>query len=161
MTDPAAAAPEVSTPTRGADTATTFEPRRCAAAPKQFGKSGADLLPTSGMHSSDPRFLAAQFQHRICNAVRESMLSRGLTIEEFSGLLKAGDVPGAGSDRLGRVLRGETLMQIADLVALAERVPGVRTILLSEGTWINAELSDSGDALSNGSGSAANVAGRN
>ena len=135
MTDPAAAAPEVSMPTRGADTATTFEPRRCAAAPKQFGKSGADLLPASGMQSSDPRFLAAQFQHRVCNAVRESMLSRGLTIEEFSGLLKAGDVPGAGSDRLGRVLRGETLMQISDLVALAQRVPGVRTILTSEGTW--------------------------
>ena len=135
MTDPAAAAPEVSTPTRGADTATTFEPRRCAAAPKQFGKSGADLLPTSGMHSSDPRFVAAQFQHRICNAVRESLLAGGMTIEEFARELKAGDVPGAGSDRLGRVLRGETLMQIADLVALAARVSGVRTILMSEGTW--------------------------
>ena len=135
MTDPTAAAPEVSMPTRGADTATTFEPRRCAAAPKQFGKSGADLLPTSGMQSSDPRFLAAQFQHRICNAVRESMLAGGMTIEEFARELKAGDVPGAGSDRLGRMLRGETLMQIADLVALAARVSGVRTILMSEGTW--------------------------
>lgn len=138
MIDPPATTPEVLIPNRGADTATTFEPRRCAAAAKQFGKSGADLMPVSGVQSSDPRFAAAQFQHRVCNAVREWLLSRGATIEEFARELKAGEVPGAGSDRLGRVLRGETLMQVADLVALAERVPGVRTVLLSERTWMRA-----------------------
>ena len=142
MIDPAATAPDVAMPNRGADSATTFEPRRCAAAAKQFGKSGADLMPAPGMQSSDPRFAAAQFQHRVCNAVREWLLSRGTTIEEFARELKAGEVPGAGSDRLGRVLRGETLMQIADLVSLAVRVPGVRSVLLSERTWTADEATD-------------------
>lgn len=73
--------------------------------------------------------------------MREWLLSRGMTIEEFALVLKGGDVPGAGSDRLGRILRGETLLQIADLVALASRVSGVRTILMSEGTWTSSSQS--------------------
>lgn len=120
---------------RAAETATTFEPRQCAAAARQFGKSSSDLLAAPGMQVSDPRFMAAQFQHGVSNAVREWMLSRGSTIDEFARELKAEQVPGAGSDRLGRVLRGETLMQIADLVAFATRAPGVRTILMNESTW--------------------------
>ena len=84
---------------------------------------------------SDPRYLAAQFQHRICNAVREWLLVGDQTIEGFARELKAEKIPGAGADRLGRVLRGETLLQIVDLVAFAARVPGVRVILTSGSTW--------------------------
>lgn len=139
MNQPADPPPDSSKPDRAAETASAFEPRAQAAAPKQFGKSGADLAPASGVETSDPRFLAAQFQHRVCNAVREWMLARGKTIEVFGGELKAEKVPGAGSDKLGRVLRGETLLQIVDLVALADRVPGVRVILLSEHTWTTSD----------------------
>ncbi|MCY7288367.1 MAG: hypothetical protein LH624_08990, partial [Cryobacterium sp.] len=63
MNQPADTPSDSSKPDRAAETASAFEPRVQAAAPKQFGKSGAELAPASGVEASDPRFLAAQFQH--------------------------------------------------------------------------------------------------
>jgi len=115
-------------------TATTFKPRMFAASPKQFGKSAGELSPASGVKASDPRFLAAQLQHRVCNALRESLLADGQTVTDLAGELTP-LVPGMSYDRLVRVLRGETLMQMADLTTWASRYPAVRRILTSDGTW--------------------------
>ena len=115
-------------------TATTFQPRSLAAAPKQFGKSATDLTPAAGQIATGPKFAAAQLQHRVCNAVREALLAEGKSIDSFAEELRP-TVPGVGYDRLVRVLRGETLMQIADLVTWAGRFAGVRDLLVSQETW--------------------------
>lgn len=115
-------------------TATTFQPRSLAAAPKQFGKSATDLTPAAGQIATGPKFAAAQLQHRVCNAVREALLAEGKSIDTFAEELRP-IVPGMGYDRLVRVLRGETLMQVTDLVTWAAHFESVRTILQDPARW--------------------------
>src|SRR5665647_24284 len=103
-----------------------FEPRTVVAARKQFGKSSGPLHPAPGMTETDPRFLAAQLQHRVANAVREEVLAQGMSLEEFvtrenSTESESPLPPGLSYDRLVRIHRGETLMQLADLVSWAQR----------------------------------------
>ena len=117
-----------------ATTPTTFVPRELGSVRKQFGKSGADVTPAAGVDPDGPRFLAAQLQHRISNAVREALLARGSNLEQFAAKQKVA-VPGMSYDRLVRVLRGETTMQIADLVSFAREFEPVRDLLLSEQAW--------------------------
>jgi hypothetical protein len=115
-------------------TGTTFKPKTVALTPKQFGKSASPLEPATDVDATSVKFLAAQFQHRVCNALREGLLSRGLTINGFA--TQYSDlIPGMGYDRLVRVLRGDTLMQIADCVAWAEQFPGVRAVVLDVRSW--------------------------
>ena len=118
----------------GATSPTTFLPRELGAVRKQFGKAASDLVPARDVDPSGPRFQAAQLQHRISNAVREALLAQGKTLDEFAGE-QNDTVPGMSYDRLVRVLRGETLMQIADLMTWAQHFDTVRTLLLTEQTW--------------------------
>jgi hypothetical protein len=113
---------------------TAFEPRQLAKNPKQFGKSSVDLIGATYVVVSEPKFLAANFQHLVCNSLREALLSNGMTIDQFASEL-LGTVPGIGYDRLGRVLRGETQIQISDIVAWSHRFPGVKRTVLSANAW--------------------------
>jgi hypothetical protein len=115
-------------------TATSFRPKNLALTPRQFGKSASDLTPAEDVDETAPKFLAAQFQHRVCNALREALLARNATINDFATQLKD-TVPGMGYDRMVRVLRGETLIQVADLVTWAGSFREVREIVLSDKTW--------------------------
>jgi hypothetical protein len=120
-------------------TGMAFKPKKLAMTPKQFGKSARDLTPASGIDKDSAKFLAAQFQHRVCNAVREGLLGAGMSINEFAK--KQRDlIPGMGYDRLVRVLRGDTLMQIADCVAWASLFPEVRSVVLDQRSWPSAEV---------------------
>lgn len=106
--------------------------------PKQFGKSTTEPRPADGTSFDDPRFRAARLQHLVANAAREAMLEQGHTLKSF-----ADEIAGAGSnpppgmlyDRLVRIQRGESLMQLADLVSFADRFPQVRAVLDSERAW--------------------------
>lgn len=73
-------------------------------------------------------------QHLICDALREALLSNSMTIDEFATAL-LGTVPGIGYDRLGRVLRGETQIQIPDVVAWCQRFRNVRRVVVSKRAW--------------------------
>jgi hypothetical protein len=113
---------------------TAFEPRHLAKNPKQFGKSSVDLIGATDVVVSEPKFLAANFQHLVCNSLREALLSNGMTIDQFATEL-LGTVPGIGYDRLGRVLRGETQIQVADIVAWSQRFTGVKRTVLNARAW--------------------------
>ena len=111
-----------------------FEPRKFVREPKQFGQSGRLLEPADGVKADDPRFLAAQLQHSVANAARESILALGgYSLRSYVGQL--GDVPGMTYERLIRIQRGETLMQFADLMAWAIRFDTVGKLLMSPTTW--------------------------
>ena len=114
-----------------------YEPRAMADAPRQFGKSSERLRPAPGFSASDPQFIAAQLQHRVAYAVREALL-RGPNLEAFVTGLRPRP-PGMTYDRLVRIHRGETLMQLADLVNWAQRFATVRAILADEDSWIPSE----------------------
>ena len=113
-----------------------FEPRTLVRVRKQFGKSSVPLHAAPGVDENDPRFLAAQLQHQVANAVREAGLVRGMTLEQFVLSESATSLqPGLTYDRLIRIQRGETLMQLADLVSWARRFDTVRAILTDERNW--------------------------
>jgi hypothetical protein len=101
-------------------------------APGQFGKSSSDPKPADGTSHEDPRFKASRLQHLIANAAREAMLERGHTLKSFTDEFTA---PGMTYDRLVRIQRGESLMQLADLVNFAALFPQVRALLHSEIAW--------------------------
>lgn len=83
-----------------------------------------------GVDASDPRYLAALLQHRVANKVRESLLAAGSSLQE---LAKLPDLPpGMSYDRLVRIQRGETMMQLADLLNWATRYEPVRRLLAEE-----------------------------
>ena len=108
----------------------SFEPRTVVSNPKQFGKSSANLEPLDGIKQSDPRFGAAQLQHRVANKVREGLLAQGSNLFELSESSNLS--PGMRYDRLVRIQRGETLMQLADLIKWSELFEGVRELLARE-----------------------------
>ncbi len=93
-----------------------------------------DLIGATDVVVSEPKFLAANFQHLVCNSLREALLSNGMTIDQFATEL-LGTVPGIGYDRLGRVLRGETQIQVADIVAWSQRFTGVKRTVLNARAW--------------------------
>lgn len=117
-----------------------FRPCDVVLLPKQFGKTSMALVPADGVAFEDPRFLAAQLQHLIANAARESMLAKGHSLKSYVEQLV--DVPGMTYERLVRIQRGETLMQIADLMAWAQRFESVRSLLPSIATWPGAPSDD-------------------
>lgn len=95
----------------------TFVPRELVASPKQFGRTRTVLDPARGIGREDPRFQAAQLQHRLAKEVREFLSDRGETISWLASP-EAGH-PGVSVDRMHRMLRGETMLQVADLLLFA------------------------------------------
>jgi len=117
-----------------------FEPRAFVAVRREFGRSSSPVRPAPGIQETDPRFLAAQLQHIVANAVREGVLAEGVSLEEFvtrenSAENKSPLSPGLTYDRLIRIQRGESLMQLADLVSWAQRFETVRALLVDKRNW--------------------------
>ncbi|WP_105034773.1 hypothetical protein [Cryobacterium aureum] len=118
-----------------------YEPRNLVDFRKQFGKSSAPLRPAPGVDAADPRFLAAQLQHQVANAVREAVLAQGLSLEAFLTRREPDQdstpspPPGMTYDRVVRINRGETLMQLADLVSWAQQFATVRALLADDQCW--------------------------
>lgn len=110
-----------------------FKPRDVVQLPRQFGKSGLPLFPADGVLADDPRFLAAQLQHQVANVARESMLANGHSLLSYVDQLS--EAPGLTYERLVRIQRGETLMQLADLMAWAQRFEPVRALLARSASW--------------------------
>lgn len=104
-----------------------FEPRTLAAVSGQFGKTGSPIAPAEGVAEDDPRFQAAQLQHLVANKVREELLGRGLSLKDF--LATVTDSGGMSFERLIRIQRGATMMQLTDLFNWAMFFPAVRRAL--------------------------------
>lgn len=105
-----------------------FEPRKQASVPGQFGRTALQLAPASGVTLEDPRFRAAQLQHQLVNVVREALVSTGLSLHAFVEA-QPSKTPGLGYDRLVRIQRGETMMQLADFFHWAGHFPAVGAAL--------------------------------
>jgi len=116
---------------------TTFAPNSLAAVRRQFGKSAANLVAADEVDTLGARFQAAQLQHQISNTVREALLSSGTTLDAYAAKYRDA-IPGMSYDRLVRILRGETQMQLADVVTWTQQFASVRALLLSEQTWPSA-----------------------
>jgi len=88
-----------------------FEPRSRLSPAGGFGKVSIPLAPVG---EQDAQFDAAQFQHLISNAVRECVLAQHDSLRSFVETLKA--EPTMSYERLSRILRGETMMTMTDLL---------------------------------------------
>lgn len=104
----------------------TFEPRSFVAIPGKFGKQRAPLGARVGVNSQDPRFLAASAQHQLSFLLQEHLRREGRSVTWLASP-EAGH-PGASVDRVRRMLRGETLMQLADVVLITRLVPGAMEV---------------------------------
>jgi CO/xanthine dehydrogenase Mo-binding subunit len=60
------------------------------------------------------------------------MLANGHSLESYA---KAMQAPGMAYDRLVRIQRGETLMQLADLVNWAQHFDNIKPLLADSRTW--------------------------
>lgn len=96
----------------------TFVPRDLFESPKRFGKTREDLRPAKGVSILDPRFKAALLQHHLSKEIREHLSSRSKTVAWLASS-KAGH-PGLSTDRMHRMLRGETMLQVADLLLFTQ-----------------------------------------
>lgn len=108
-----------------------FEPRQLAANPKSFGRMSGRLVPADGVDDADPRFRGAQLQHAVSNAIREELLAHGYGLADYLEQLRPA-APGMSYDRVIRIQRGETLMQLADLTMWCERFERVRSVAMAE-----------------------------
>ncbi|MFB6611814.1 hypothetical protein ACFCVO_15905 [Agromyces sp. NPDC056379] len=108
-----------------------FEPRSLCMVPTVFGRTSALFVSVDGFNVGDPRLRAAQLQHRVANAVREEILARGQTLEEHLAEIDA-NVPGLSYDRMVRLLRGKTQMQLADVLFWADQFDRVRAVAVED-----------------------------
>src|SRR5690606_7873655 len=81
--------------------------------------------PADGVDINAPDFIAANFQHRIANALRQEALRRNGSIKDFVGSVE-NPPPGLSYDRISRICRGVTLMQVADFMAWSTEFASVR-----------------------------------
>ncbi|TFD48566.1 hypothetical protein E3T46_15135 [Cryobacterium sp. Hh11] len=100
-----------------------FEPRGRFLVPKSFGKMGVLGTPVG---SADAQLAAAEFQHLVANAIRECVTRRSGTLRLF--LQEAGFPAEMTYDRVSRILRGETMMTITDLLIWSAAFPEVRVL---------------------------------
>lgn len=96
-----------------------------------FGRSSGPLPPIDGVESFDPKHRAAQLQHLVANAVREEILALGESVEQHVASIEF-DLPGLSYDRVIRMLRGKTQMQLADVMFWAGRFDRVREVVVRE-----------------------------
>lgn len=106
------------------------EPRRFWVDPRRFGKGSAAPGLTSEARQSDPLVHAALFQHRMSRVIRSVLAQEGSSLKEYVNEPKTRS-DDLIYDRTVRILRGESVMQFADVFFWAQRSPSVRRDLAS------------------------------
>ncbi|WP_207455461.1 hypothetical protein [Desertivibrio insolitus] len=103
-----------------------FEPRKLVANPLAFGKTSRLLPPSPAVSDpeGDPRYAAAMLQHRVVNLVREQLAETGHTLASYIAL-EPEPVRGLNYSRLVRIQRGETMMQLTDLMHWMATFPAI------------------------------------
>ncbi|MCY7290405.1 MAG: hypothetical protein LH624_19720 [Cryobacterium sp.] len=95
-----------------------FEPRSLADNPKKFGRTSTQLA-TGPMET--PHQAAAELQHAVANRIREHLLDQNTNIRTFCATNEL--PPGLSEDRSQRLLRGETMITITDMLFWARQIP--------------------------------------
>lgn len=95
-----------------------FVPRSFAENRKKFGRTGTRLTaaPIESPHQS-----AAELQHAIANRIREYLLDENSTLRAYC---ENRPLPaGLTNERFERILRGETMITLTDLMFWATEIP--------------------------------------
>ena len=95
-----------------------FVPHSLADNRKKFGKSTSRLITGA---IATPQQEAAEVQHAIANRIREYLLDQNTDLLEYCA-----ETPlprGLSYDRFQRILRGETMMTLTDLMFWAGQIP--------------------------------------
>lgn len=102
--------------------ADVFEPRKVLANPRQFGRFRDGQQPASTHTVESDQFRAANLQHVISYEFRRWVSENEATLEEFADD-ESTPARKVSVDRLRRVLRGETMMQLTDLMLFTRNSP--------------------------------------
>lgn len=100
-----------------------FEPRSVLSVPSAFGRVQVRLSPADGIDADDHRYRASMVQHLVASMIHHSLRLRGETLPQF--LTRISETPGTSPDRVRRILRGETAMQLADLAFWSSHFPQI------------------------------------
>jgi len=119
-------------PTRGdaAAAADDMTPRDLMDRPDMFGRWGKPMRAAAGIDPADARFIAANLQHWVANAIREEVLMRRTNLATLLPTL-AVTSPEMTLDRVSRLQHGDEPMRLADLLVWARTFDAVRDILTS------------------------------
>ncbi|QAY60023.1 hypothetical protein ET475_08485 [Microbacterium protaetiae] len=112
------------------DTADGPRPRDLVDRPEMFGRWGKPMRAAAGVDPTDARFIAANLQHWVANAVREEVLMLRTNLATLLPTL-ATTSPELTLDRLSRLQHGDEPMRLDDLLILSRRFDSVRDILVS------------------------------
>lgn len=107
--------------------ADVFAPRKVFAQREQFGQFHEVPRAAEGVRERSDEFRASALQHLISYEFRRWLSDHGLTVEQFASRQEGKTVR---ADRLRRLLRGETMMQLTDIIRFASVSPGVREVVL-------------------------------
>lgn len=112
------------------DGTATTPPRDLVDRPDMFGRWGKPMRAAAGIDSTDARFIAANLQHWVANAVREEVL---MLRTNLATLLPTFDTtsPEFTLERMSRLQHGDEPMRLDDLLVLSRRFDSVRDILVS------------------------------
>lgn len=115
----------------------SFVPREMLQPRSSFGGSQVRLEPAAGLKSWDRRVRGAQIQHLVMHCLRGELKRHEIPLKVYAVH------QGMSLDRLYRLLRGEALMQVADLTSFTFSFPEVRKVaieFMSEARDPNADL---------------------
>lgn len=95
-----------------------------------FGRWGKPMRAADGIDASDARFVAANLQHWVANAVREEVLMLRTNLATLLPTLSTTSADFT-LDRLSALQHGDEPMRLDDLLVLSRRFDSVRDILVS------------------------------
>ncbi len=106
----------------GVEMVDVFEPRKVLANPRQFGRFRDGQQPASTHTVESDQFRAANLQHVVSYEFRRWVGENWATLDEFAHS-ESTATRKVSVDRLRRVLRGETMMQLTDLMLFTRNSP--------------------------------------
>lgn len=118
------------------DGGAVFVPRSLADNRKKFGRSSTRLI--AGRLES-PQQQAAELQHAIANRIRDHLLDQNTDLNAFCA---EGLPVGLSYDRFQRILRGETMITITDVMFWAGQIPNLAELIATTIRLLAAENRD-------------------
>ncbi|GAA3777080.1 hypothetical protein GCM10022240_30650 [Microbacterium kribbense] len=95
-----------------------------------FGRWGKPMRAAAGVDPTDARFIAANLQHWVANAVREAVLMERTNLASLLPTLQVTS-PDLTLERVSSMQHGDEPMRLVDLLIWARRFDSVRDILTS------------------------------
>lgn len=112
------------------DAGAAARPRDLVDRPEMFGRWGKPMRAAADVDPTDARFIAANLQHWVANAVREEVLMLRTNLATLLPTLQTTSAE-LTLDRISRLQHGDEPMRLDDLLIFARRFDSVRDILVS------------------------------